>query len=157
MKHFILILACLCAMSCSRQTTGIDAFVNQYDQASVRMPGILMPLVKKKLHKAGINVNSIKVLTPEKLQNDSALLKRYLDDLEMLDFKDYSKMVEVKEDDENYLNAVDYMFKGLEKRKPDCFAVKQYRKYKLRSGVVCSKRLLNQVVGKSLRTHNLKS
>ena len=47
MKHFILILACLCAMSCSRQTTGIDAFVNQYDQASVRMPGILMPLVKK--------------------------------------------------------------------------------------------------------------
>ena len=30
--------------------------------------------------------------------------------------------MEVKEDDENYLNAVDYMFKGLEKRKPDCFA-----------------------------------
>ena len=25
------------------------------------------------------------------------------------------------------------------------------------SGVVCSKRLLNQAVGKSLRTHNLKS
>ena len=101
MKHFILILACLCAMSCSRQTTGIDAFVNQYDQASVRMPGILMPLVKKKLHKAGINVRSIKVLTPEKLQNDSALLKRYLADLEMLDFKDYSKMVEVEEGDEH--------------------------------------------------------
>ena len=139
MKHFILILACLCAMSCSRQTTGIDAFVNQYDQASVRMPGILMPLVKKKLHKAGINVKSIKVLTPEKLQNDSALLKRYLDDLEMLDFKDYSKMVEVKEDDENYLNAVDYMFKGLEQRKPNCFAVKQYKKYKLSSGDICSK------------------
>ena len=139
MKHFILILACLCAMSCSRQTTGIDAFVNQYDQASVRMPGILMPLVKKKLHKAGINVRSIKVLTPEKLQNDSALLKRYLADLEMLDFKDYSKMVEVKEDDENYLNAVDYMFKGLEQRKPNCFAVKQYKKYKLASGDVCSK------------------
>lgn len=101
MKYFILILACLCAMSCSRQTTGIDAFVSQYDQASVRMPGILMPLVKKKLHKAGINVKSIKVLTPEKLQNDSTLLKRYLADLEMLDFKDYSKMVEVKEDDEH--------------------------------------------------------
>ena len=47
--------------------------------------------------------------------------------------------MEVKEDDENYLNAVDYMFKGLEKRKPDCFAVKQYRKYKLSSGDVCSK------------------
>lgn len=53
MKYFILILACLCAMSCSRQPTGIDAFVSQYDQASVRMPGILMPLVKKKLHKSG--------------------------------------------------------------------------------------------------------
>ena len=85
MKYFILILACLCTISCSRQTTGIDAFVSQYDQASVRMPGILMPLVKKKLHKAGINVKSIKVLTPEKLQNDSTLLKRYLADLDMLD------------------------------------------------------------------------
>ena len=42
--------------------------------------------------------------------------------------------MEVKEDDENFLNAVDYMFMGLEKRKPDCFAVKQYKKYKLASG-----------------------
>ena len=64
--------------------------------------------------------------------------------------------MEVKEDDEDFMNAVDYMFAGLEKRKPDCFAVKQYKKYKLASGVVCSKRLLNQAVGKSLRTHNLK-
>ena len=42
--------------------------------------------------------------------------------------------MEVKEDDENYKNAVDYMFDGLAKRKPDCFAVKQYRKFKLSSG-----------------------
>ena len=42
--------------------------------------------------------------------------------------------MDVKEDDESYMNAVDYMFKGLEKRKPDCFAVKQYKKYKLASG-----------------------
>ena len=41
--------------------------------------------------------------------------------------------MDVKEDDESYMNAVDYMFKGLEKRKPDCFAVKQYKKYKLAS------------------------
>ena len=34
--------------------------------------------------------------------------------------------MEVKEDDEDFMNAVDYMFAGLEKRKPDCFAVKQY-------------------------------
>ena len=33
--------------------------------------------------------------------------------------------MEVKEDDEDFMNAVDYMFAGLEKRKPDCFAVKQ--------------------------------
>ena len=36
--------------------------------------------------------------------------------------------------DEDFMNAVDYMFAGLEKRKPDCFAVKQYKKYKLASG-----------------------
>ncbi|MGR5691539.1 MULTISPECIES: VirD4-like conjugal transfer protein, CD1115 family [Lachnospiraceae] len=42
--------------------------------------------------------------------------------------------MDVKEDDESYMNAVDYMFKGLGKRKPDCFAVKQYKKYKLASG-----------------------
>ena len=36
--------------------------------------------------------------------------------------------MEVKEDDEDFLNAVDYMFKGLEQRKPNCFAVKQYKR-----------------------------
>ena len=46
--------------------------------------------------------------------------------------------MDVKEDDESYMNAVDYMFKGLEKRKPDCFAVKQYKKYKLASGDIGS-------------------
>ena len=42
--------------------------------------------------------------------------------------------MEVKEEDDDFMNAVDYMFAGLEKRKPDCFAVKQSRKYKLASG-----------------------
>ena len=42
--------------------------------------------------------------------------------------------MEVKEDDDDFMNAVAYMFAGLEKRKPDCFAVKQYKKYKLSSG-----------------------
>ena len=63
--------------------------------------------------------------------------------------------MEVKEDDEDFLNPVDYMFMGLDKRKPDCFAVKQYKKYKLASGVVCSKRLLYQSIEKSLKTYNL--
>ena len=64
--------------------------------------------------------------------------------------------MEVKEDDEDFMNAVDYMFAGLEKRKPDCFAVKQYKKYKLSSGVVCFRRLLNQSIGKSPKTYTTK-
>ena len=64
--------------------------------------------------------------------------------------------MEVREDDESFKNAVDYMFDGLAKRNPQHFAVRQYAKYKLASGVVCSKRLLNQMIWKSLRTHNLK-
>ena len=34
---------------------------------------------------------------------------------------------------------VNYMFDGLEKRKPDCFAGEPYKKHKLASGVICSK------------------
>ena len=63
---------------------------------------------------------------------------------------------EAREDDEDFQNPVDLMFERLEQRDPEHFAVKQYKKYKLAAGVVCSKRLLNQAVGKSLRTHNLK-
>lgn len=42
--------------------------------------------------------------------------------------------METREDDENFKNAVDYMFLGLEKRNPDHFAVRQYKKFKLASG-----------------------
>lgn len=42
--------------------------------------------------------------------------------------------MEVKEDDDNFRNAVDYMFMGLEKRNPHHFAVRQYKKFKLASG-----------------------
>lgn len=63
---------------------------------------------------------------------------------------------EAREDDEDFQNPVDLMFERLEEKDPEHFAVKQYRKYKLAAGVVCSKRLLNQAVEKSLRTHNLK-
>ena len=64
--------------------------------------------------------------------------------------------MEVREDDDEFKNAVDLMFDELKERDPNHFAVRQYAKYKLAAGVVCSKRLLNQAVGKSLRTHNLK-
>ncbi len=63
---------------------------------------------------------------------------------------------ETREEDETYQNPVDMMFEELEERDPQHFAVRQYKKYKMAAGVVCSKRLLNQAVGKSLRTHNLK-
>ena len=80
---------------------------------------------------------------PEEEQNFATLIE-------------FLNAMEVREDDEDFENAVDQMFKRLEARKPNHFAVRQYKKYKLAAGVVCSKRLLNQAVGKSLRTHNLK-
>ena len=55
--------------------------------------------------------------------------------------------MEVKEDDEDFLNAVDYMFKGLEQRKPNCFAAKQYKKYKLSSGQAQPQRNLYRLQG----------
>ena len=64
--------------------------------------------------------------------------------------------MQVSEDDEDYQNPVDLLFEDLVKKKPNSFAGRQYKLYKLAAGVVCSKRLLNQAVWKSLRTHNLK-
>ena len=64
---------------------------------------------------------------------------------------------EAREDDETYKSPVDILFDELAQAQPEHFAVKQYVKFKMAAGVVCSKRLLNQAVGKSLRTHNLKT
>lgn len=41
---------------------------------------------------------------------------------------------EVREDDETFKNAVDHLFDNLEKRDPEHFAVRQYKKYKLAAG-----------------------
>ncbi len=41
---------------------------------------------------------------------------------------------EVREDDETFKNAVDLMFEQLEKRDPEHFAVRQYKKYKMAAG-----------------------
>ena len=64
---------------------------------------------------------------------------------------------EVHEDDDNYQSPLDILFERLEMREPDSIACKQYHIFKQAAGVVCSKRLLNQAVGKALRTHNPKS
>ena len=42
--------------------------------------------------------------------------------------------MEVHEDDEEYKNTVDVLFEDLERQKPEHFAVRQYRKYKLAAG-----------------------
>ena len=76
--------------------------------------------------------------------------KNFITLLDMINASD------TREDDEDYKNPVDLLFDRLEEREPEHFAVKQYRKYKLAAGVVCSKRLLNQASEKSLRTHNPK-
>nr|WP_294500433.1 type IV secretory system conjugative DNA transfer family protein [uncultured Gemmiger sp.] len=42
--------------------------------------------------------------------------------------------MEVREDDEEFQNPVDLMFEALARKKPDSFAVRQYRLYKLAAG-----------------------
>jgi len=42
--------------------------------------------------------------------------------------------MEVREDDESFKNAVDFMFDELEENDPDHFALRQYKKYKLAAG-----------------------
>ena len=57
---------------------------------------------------------------------------------------EFINAMEVREDDEEFKNPVDLMFDALETEKPNHFAVRQYKKYKLAAGVVSLKRLLNQ-------------
>lgn len=62
---------------------------------------------------------------PEKEQNFSMLI-------DMIDAS------EAREDDESFKNPVDLLFDELEAEKPNHFAVRQYKKYKLAAGVICS-------------------
>ena len=68
---------------------------------------------------------------------------------------DMLNKMDAREDDEDYQNEVDLKFADLGKRKPGHFAVRQYAKYKMAAGVVCSKRLLYKSIEKSLKTYNL--
>ena len=77
---------------------------------------------------------------PEEEQNFATLIE-------------FINAMEVREDDETFENNVDLAFKELAQREPNHFAVRQYKKYKLAAGVVCSKRLLNQPRRKSLRAY----
>lgn len=66
---------------------------------------------------------------PEEEQNFSTLLE-------------FINASEAREDDEEFKNAVDLLFENLEQEQPEHFAVRQYKKYKLAAGVICSKRLI---------------
>ena len=59
--------------------------------------------------------------TPVEEQNFSTLIE-------------FINAMEVREDDEEFQNPVDLMFAELEKEKPQHFAVRQYKKYKLAAG-----------------------
>ena len=52
---------------------------------------------------------------------------------------DMLSAMDTREDMEDYQNPVDIMFEQLEQRNPQHFAVRQYKKYKLAAGDVCSK------------------
>jgi type IV secretion system protein VirD4 len=73
------------------------------------------------------------------------------EDRNIITLVDLINRMEVKEDNDEFKNAVDYMFLGLTKRKPNCFAVRQYKKYKLASGVISYKRLIYQIQVKADR------
>ena len=59
---------------------------------------------------------------PEEEQNFSTLLE-------------FINASEAREDDEEFKNPVDELFEELEQKKPEHFAVRQYKKYKLAAGV----------------------
>ena len=66
-------------------------------------------------------IGYIHYVAPPEEQNFSSLL-------EMLN------SMEVREDDEDFENPVDVVFKSLEKKDPEHFAVRQYRKFKMAAG-----------------------
>ena len=66
-------------------------------------------------------IGYIKYEAPEEEQNFNTLIE-------------FINAMEVREDDESFQNPVDLLFKDLEEKNPDHFAVRQYKKYKLAAG-----------------------
>ena len=64
----------------------------------------------------------IRIITEELTENDRPV------------FREVINAMEVREDDEEFKNPVDLMFDALEAEKPNHFAVRQYKKYKLAAG-----------------------
>lgn len=51
--------------------------------------------------------------------------------------------LEVREEDETYMNPIDRLFEALEKKNPTHFAVKKYKKYKLAVGKIAKSILIS--------------
>ena len=68
---------------------------------------------------------------------------------------EFINAMEVREDDEEFKNPVDLMFDALEAEKPNHFAVRQYKKYKLAAGKTAKSILVS--VGVRLAAFNLPS
>ena len=66
---------------------------------------------------------------------------------------EFINAMEVREDDEEFKNPVDLMFDALEAEKPNHFAVRQYKKYKLAAGKTAKSILIS--VGVRLAAFNL--
>ena len=66
-------------------------------------------------------IGYIHYMAPEEEQNFNTLL-------------DMLNSMEVREDDESFENAVDILFKKLEEKDPEHFAVRQYKKFKMAAG-----------------------
>ena len=56
---------------------------------------------------------------------------------------EFINAMEVREDDEEFKNPVDLMFDALESEKPNHFAVRQYKKYKLAAGKTAKSNLIS--------------
>ena len=59
---------------------------------------------------------------------------------------EFINAMEVREDDEEFKNPVDLMFDALESEKPNHFAVRQYKKYKLAAGKTAKSILVSTAV-----------
>ena len=52
----------------------------------------------------------------------------------------------MKEEDEEYVSPLDLLFQAMEREKPNCVAVRQYKVFKMAAGDICSKQLANHMI-----------
>ena len=63
--------------------------------------------------------------------------------------------MEVREDDETFQNAVDFLFEVLKERAPNHFALRQYKKFKLTTGDISYKGHITTMYGHTTDMSNI--